>query len=73
MHSMCLADFASSYGSKKGDDLPIEPDEIKSYTVPVCNIDDVKINSNIVVLRNEYEEMWKYSRPSIIRFHKVSK
>ena len=39
---MCLADFASSYVSKKVDDLSIEPDEIKSYTVPVSNINDVK-------------------------------
>ena len=32
---MYLADSASSYISKKTDDLPIEPDEIKSYTVQV--------------------------------------
>ena len=25
LHSMCLADFASSYVSKKADNLPIEP------------------------------------------------
>ena len=43
---MCLADFASSYVSKKVDDLSIEPDEIKSYTVPVSNINDVKLNPN---------------------------
>ena len=48
---MCLADFASSYVSKKTDDLPKEPDEIKSYTVPVSNIDDVKLDPNIVVLK----------------------
>ena len=35
-------DFASSYVIKKAEDLPIEPDEIKSYTVPVSSIDDVK-------------------------------
>ena len=44
---MCLADFASSYVSKKVDDLSIEPDEIKSYTVPVSNINDVKVNPNM--------------------------
>ena len=49
LHSMCLADFASSYISKKADDLPIEPDEIKSYTVPVSSINDVKLNPNIYV------------------------
>ena len=41
---MCLADFASSYVSKKGADVPIEPDEIKSYNVPVSDIDDFKLN-----------------------------
>ena len=41
LHSMCLADFISSYVSKKADDLPIEPDEIKSYINPVSNISDV--------------------------------
>ena len=35
---MCIADFALSYVSKKADDLPVEPDEIKSYTVPVSNL-----------------------------------
>ena len=44
---MCLADFASSYVSKKVDDLSIEPDEIKSCTVPVSNINDVKLNPNM--------------------------
>ena len=39
---MCLADFGYSYVIKKVEDLPIEPDEIKSYTVPVSSIDDVK-------------------------------
>ena len=32
LHSMPLADFASSYVSKNADDLVIEPSEIKSYT-----------------------------------------
>ena len=41
LHSMCLADFASSYVSKKVDDLSIEPDEIKSYNIPVSNINDI--------------------------------
>ena len=72
LHSMCLADFASSYVRKKADDLPIEPDEIKSYTVPVSSIDDVKLNPNIIVLKFEFGEMRKHSRPCIICFHKVS-
>ena len=73
LHSMCLADFASSYVSKKVDDLSIALDEIKSYTVPVSNVNDVKLNPNIFVLKNELGEMRKRSRPCVIRFHKVSK
>ena len=34
---MCLADLASSCISKNADDLPIEPDEINSYTDPATN------------------------------------
>ena len=30
----------------------IEPDEIKSYIVPVSNIDGVKLRPNIIVLKN---------------------
>ena len=41
LHSMCLLNFASSYVTKKADDLQVEPDEVKSCTVPVSNIDDV--------------------------------
>ena len=70
---MCLADFASSYVSKKVDDLSIAVDEIKSYTVPVSNINDVKLNPNIIVSKNELGEIQKHSRPYVIRFHKVSK
>jgi hypothetical protein len=53
--------------------VPIEPDEIKSYTVPVSNIEDVAPNPNVIVLKNEMGEMRKRSRPCVIRFHKVSK
>ena len=73
LQSMCLADFASSYVSKKAEDLPIEPDEIKSYNVPVSSIDDVKLNPDIIVLKNELGEMRKRSQPCVILFHKVSK
>ena len=38
LHSVCLAEFESSYISRKANDLPIEPDEIKNYTVPVSNM-----------------------------------
>ena len=57
LHSMYLADFSSSYVNKKAEDLPIEPGEIKNCTVPVSNIDDVKLNPNILVLKNELGEM----------------
>ena len=73
LHSMPLADFASSYVIKKAEDLSIEPDEVKSYTVPVSSIDGVKLNPNIIVLKNELGEMRKHSRPCVIHFHKVSK
>ena len=52
LHLMCLADFPSTYVSKKADDLPIAPNEIKSSTVPVWNIADVKLILNIIDLKN---------------------
>ena len=51
----------------------IEPDEIKSYTVPVFNINDVKLNPNIIALKNELGEMQKFGQPFVICVHKVSK
>ena len=53
LHSMCLADSGSSYVSKMVDDLSIDPDEIKSSTVPVSNINDVNLNVNIIALKNK--------------------
>ena len=72
LHSVCLADFVSSYISKKVDHLSIEPDEIKSCTVSVSNVNDVKLNPNIIVVKNEPGKMRKRSQPCVIRFHKVS-
>ena len=72
-HPMDEADFASTYVAKKADHVPIEPDEIKSYTVPVSNINDVKLNPNTTVLKNELGEMRKRSQTCVIRFHNVSK
>ena len=43
--------------------MPIEPDEIKNYTVAVSNINDVKLDSNIIVLKSELGEMQKRSQP----------
>ena len=73
LHSMCLPDFESSYVTKNADYLPIERDEIKIYTVAVSIIDDVKFNSNIMVLKIKFGEMWKRGRPCVTYFHKVSK
>ena len=73
LHSMWLADFASSYVSKKAEDLPIEPDEIKRHTVPVSSIYDVKLSPNTIVLKNEFGKMQKHSQPFVIHFHKVFK
>ena len=60
---MYLADFASSYITKKSDDLTKEPDEIKNYTVPVSNVNAVKLHPNIIVLKSELGEMQKRSLP----------
>ena len=68
-----LADFAFSYVSKKADNLSIESDKIKGYTVPISNIDDVKLNPNIIALRNELGEMRKRIQPCVIHFHEVPK
>ena len=73
LHSVCLVDFSFSYITKKPDDLPIKPDEIKRHTVPVSSIDDVKLNLNIIFLKNELGEMRKRCQLCIIGFHKVPK
>ena len=46
LHSMCLADFASSYVTKKADDLPIEPDEIKtaSFQNPILMLSLIQVS-----------------------------
>ena len=72
-HSLCLADFASNYVSKKSDDVPVESDDIKSYTIPVSNFDDIDPNSNMIALKIKHGEMRKLNRPCVICFHKVSK
>lgn len=51
---------------KKSGDIPVEPDKIKGYTIPVSNIDDVEPNSLSliqIVLKNKHGEMWKRNRP----------
>ena len=72
-YSQLRSRFCSQLCHKKAYYLPIEPDEIKSYTVLVSSIDDVKLNPNIVALKNELGEMWKCIRPYVICFWKVWK
>lgn len=52
LHSLCLADFALSFASKKASDVHIEPGNIKSYTVPTSNINDVESNPNKILSGN---------------------
>ena len=73
LHSLWSADFSSSYVSKKTDDVPVEPDKIRSCSVSASNIDDVKVNPDIIVLRNELGETRKRSQTYVICFHKVFK
>ena len=68
---MCLADFTSSYISKKTGQLAIEPDEIKTYTALVFYNDYVKLNPNRIVFKNGLNEMWKHNQSCVIHFHKV--
>ena len=71
--SLCLADFASNYVSKKSDDVPVESDDIKSCNIPVSNIDDIEPHPNIIAMKNRHAEMRKYNNPCVIRFYKVPK
>ena len=73
IHSMCLADFASSYVSKKARDVEIEPHNIINFTLLVSNIDNVEPNLRITVVKNELGEMRKCNWPCVICFQKVSK
>ena len=73
LHSLCLADFAFNYVSKKSGDVPVKSDDIKSYTVPVSNIDYIEPNPNIIALKNKHGEMRKCNKPFVVHFHKVSK
>ena len=41
LHSLCLADFASRYVSKKASDMPVESDDIKNCSITVTSISDV--------------------------------
>ena len=42
LHSLCLADFASRYVSKKASDVPVESDDIKNCSITVTSISDVE-------------------------------
>ena len=69
---MVLSKLHIQLCQQKADDLLIGPDESKSYTVPVYNNDDVKLNPNITVLTNQVGKMQKHCKSRVIRFHKVS-
>ena len=73
LHSLCLADFASNYVSKKSGDVLVESDDIKSYTVSLSNVDDIEPNPNIIAVKNKHGEMQKRNRLCVMHFHKVSK
>ena len=49
LEQMCYADFATNYVSKKVDEVQVESEDIKSYTMPVSAIDEVEPSSNIIV------------------------
>ena len=61
IHLMSFEDLVSSYVSKKAGNVPVEPDEMKIYILPISSADNVELNRNIVVLTNELGEMWKCS------------
>ena len=67
---MFLADFASSYVSKKENYVAAETDNIKRYTAPICNINGVEPNPDITVLKNEFGELQKRSQIVLFVFTK---
>ena len=71
LHSLCLADFASNYIGKVSGDVLVESDDIKSYTVPVSNVNDIEPNPNLIAQKNKHGEMQKLNTPCIVRFCKV--
>ena len=71
LHSLCLADFASNYIGKVSGDVLVESDDIKSYTVPVSNVNDIEPNPNLIALNNKHGEMQKLNTPCIVHFCKV--
>ena len=66
LEQMCYADFATNYVSKKADEVQVESEDIKNYTMPVSAIDDVEPSTNIIVLKDELGEMRKRSRPCVM-------
>ena len=55
LEQMCYADFATNYVSKKADEVQVESEEIKNYTMPVSAICEVESSSKVIVLKNEQE------------------
>ena len=70
---MYLPSCASIYANRKKDDAQIELMKSKGTLFPVSYFLNLKINPNIIVLKNELREIWKRSQPCIVDFRKVSK
>ena len=70
---MYLPSCASIYANRKKDDAQIELMKSKGTLFPVSYFLNLKINPNIIVLKNELREIWKRSQPCIVDFGKVSK
>ena len=70
---MYLPGCASIYANRKKDDAQTELMKSKGTLFPVSYFLNLKINPNIIVLKNELREIWKRSQPCVIGFRKVSK
>ena len=69
LYSMCFADLHPVISAKRQRSCQYSLMKSKA-TLFQCQVsDDVKLNLNITVLKNELGEMQKVSQPYIIRFH----
>ena len=73
LEEMCYADFATNYISTKAEDMKIDSEDIRNYTTSVSTIEDVEPTSNVITLKDELGKMRKRTRPSVMRYHKVTK
>ena len=54
LEQLCLADFGCNYVSKKGIDVQVVSEDIKSYTVSVSSISDLPPSQNYIVLKMKW-------------------